>query len=342
MSKKPDPIDAAAVALGATLIAQAAGDVPKARRAAHQAARWIASVDPTYKPEAHDEGLDELVEGLAKERELLLADVERLQHRQREHDSARVVYQAEAKRVVDLERILDETCKALGTGNRTKAAIVAQTVVDEERKHRRRVDELCDALGNVRADELVDAVQCIVSERDAFKLRAEDLRRDAEVRSELGLPAPRRVAVVEQVEVEVEQVKVEQVESAVDDELARRRQEYRDRMAAERSKRDARVEQVDASKWPADVVDVVEVVEVVERITERSAAPEQNATRSGSKAKPRAKAVERKVVEQVVEVEQAKPTSDDEFAHLPPTMRAWAKANAARLAAASTSASDID
>jgi hypothetical protein len=338
MSKKPDPIDAAAVALGATLIAQAAGDVPKARRAAHQAARWIASVDPTFKPEAHD---DELVDGLAKERERLLADVERLQHRQREHDSARIVYQAEAKRVVDLERILDETCKALGTGNRTKVAIVAQTVVDEERKHRRRVDELCDALGNVRADELVDAVQCIVSERDAFKLRAEDLRRDAEVRSELGLPAPRRVAVVEQVEVEVEQVKVEQVESAVDDELARRRQEYRDRMAAEREKRDARVEQVDASKSPADVVDVVEVVEVVERVTERSAAPEQNATRSGSKAKPRAKAVERKVVEQVVEVEQAKPTSDDEFAHLPPTMRAWAKANAARLAA-STSASDID
>lgn len=78
--------------LGATLIAQAAGDVGKARRAATHAARWLESVDPDHKPTpAADDGTaDEalaLADAFRAECDALKAQRAELDALLKQHDS---------------------------------------------------------------------------------------------------------------------------------------------------------------------------------------------------------------------------------------------------------------
>lgn len=326
--------DKAAVALGATLIAQTSGDVSKARRACEQAGDWLRDVDPEYRPEP-----DTVLEPIAK---LLRCDVDSIRTKLMELD---IAAKRNERALKDARGSLRDVAIELGfidaspfsNGSMDNAG---DKLVDEIKALRRTIAHWrseCDALRVVAANSvpMLDAAQRpdvgaglsswadvtddsdVEPDVEASSQRARNVAgkcdacgHHAVVSDENGNDYCARCAthasdesiVVESPAKIVERETPDQTRIEIEEQKAAERREkarkYREARKA------AKLQAEQQTSEPAPVVDVV--------------TPETFEPAPTEIELPR------------IEPTPAKSSSDDdEFAHLPPAMREWARAKKA-------------
>lgn len=325
--------DKAAVALGATLIAQTSGDVSKARRACEQAGDWLRDVDPEYRSEP-----DTVLEPIAQ---LLRCDVNSIRTKVSELD---IAAKRNERALKDARGSLRDVAIELGfmdaspfpNGSMDNAG---QKLVDEIKALRRTIAHWrseCDALRVVAANSvpMLDAAQ--KPDVGAGLASWADVTDDSDVEPDVEASSKRARNVAGKCDACGHH-------SVVSDENGN---DYCARCAAHASDESIVVES------PATIVERETPDETRVAIEEQKAADKREKARKYREARKAAKQQSQQTSETalVVDVEtpetfepalvevalpRIEPTpaksssDDDEFAHLPPAMREWARAKKA-------------